>query len=584
MDQISQIKQAIDITALIGGYVALQKSGKNYKGLCPFHSEKTPSFMVSPELQIFRCFGCGEAGDIFQFIQKIEGVDFYSALTQLADKAGIKLEKGKIDPEAQIKKQLYWINDIAARFYNYILIKHSTGESGRAYFKRKRGLTDKTIETFTLGYAPDIPDILFKYFSKKGVDSELLLKAGLVFKKDNGEYCDKFRGRVMFPLTGVDGKTLGFAGRTIFDRDPKYLNISETPVYHKSFFIYGLDHAKVAIKKDGAVLVEGYMDVISPHEAGITNVIASSGTSLTLGQLKLLARYTNNLVFCFDSDAAGVLASFRGIELAENMGFNIKVAIIPAGFKDLDELVKSSSTKATDIFVNAVPAYDFLLFSIIKKYNKDSPDGKKKIIDEIVPWFSRIKNQVLVDYYAKEIAKELDLNEETVFSALNTGQTAVFSTRDVLQSEEMSKTPAQSVESYIITLLFKAGLDFMRLTRYKVEPQDFADEKLQKLLEYLREYIKEGIDTFDPKHFENELPEELKAIFVNLYLQDIDFDSENLEKEFNSTLVRLKKESAKRRMHHLSTEIKLAERSNDLTAVKKLTSDFEELKNQLVEH
>ncbi len=537
----------------------------------------TPSFAVS---------NCGTAGDIFEFVQKIEGVDFHTALEELAEKAGVKLERERIDPDAKFKKQLYWVNEMAAKFYNYLLTKHVGGKTGLDYFQQKRGLSEKTIKSFSLGYAPDHPDILFKYFSKKGVETEILLKAGLVFQKENGEYTDKFRGRTIFPLTGIDGKVLGFAGRSLSpDLQPKYLNTAETPVYHKSFFIYGLDRAKVAIKKEGAVFVEGYMDVISAHEAGIANIVATSGTSLTQGQLKLISRYTNDLTFCFDTDAAGVAASFRGIELAENMGFNIKVAIIPSGLKDLDELIKSDPDKARYMFSNAVPAYDFLLFSIIKKYNKDSPEGKKKIMDEIVPWFSRIQNKVLLDHYTKEIAKELGLNEETVTGTLSASQKGNYvQTADYEPSENTVVSP-QSLESYIIALLLKSSLDFIKTTGYKIDPQDFADQKLRKILEQLREYIKGDFDKFDPKDFKKTLDVDHAALFENLYLQEIDLKAdltgEYLKKEFELALVRLNKESARRQMQKLSEEIRLAEKSNDLDAVKNLTSEFESLKKQL---
>jgi len=588
MDQISQIKQQLDVVNVVGSYVQLKKSGKNYTGLCPFHSEKSPSFMVSPELQIFKCFGCGKSGDILQFVQDIEGVDFSSALEQLAEKAGIKLEKVRLDPDAALKKQLYWVNEMAAHFYNYILMGHSAGRLGLDYFKKRRGLSDGTIKNFDLGYAPDRDDTLYKYFSGKGVDIDLLVKAGLVIKKDYGGYLDKFRGRVIFPLTGIDGKVLGFTARTIFDREPKYLNTAETPVFHKSYFIFALDKAKVAIKKLGAVFVEGQMDAISAHEAGITNVIASSGTSLTTAQLKMVSRYTTDLTFCFDSDNAGVGASFRGIELAESLGFSIKVAVIPAGFKDLDELIKSSRLKAEEMLASAVPAYDYLLFSIIKKFNKNSPDGKKKIIDEIAPWFSRITNKVLLDHYTKEIAAELDLNVETVTEAINTGKSVAFTENGGHAEESPIIVSPQSVESYIITLLFKGGLDFIKDMTYKVEPQDIADDSLRGIIDTLRDYLNAGskkLKKFDPKDFAKTLNADQSTLFESLYLKESGTgisDDQQLKKEFDSALHRLRKESAKRRMHTISTEIKLAEKSGDSAAVEKLTTEFENLKNQLI--
>ncbi len=593
MDQITQIKQSLDIATIVGSYVALKKSGKNYKGVCPFHSEKSPSFMVSSELQMYRCFGCGESGDIIKFIEKIEGLFFPDALQNLADKAGIKLEKQKMDPDASLKKDLYWINEQAAKFYNYVLLNHSSGKVGLEYVKNKRKLSENTIKEFLIGYAPDSWDTLYKFFLSKKVESELLLKAGLVTKSEKGNITDKFRGRIVFPLTGIDGKVLGFTGRTIFDNTPKYLNTAETLVFHKSFFIFGLDKAKLEIKKSGAYLVEGQMDVITAHEHGLTNVVATSGTSLTESQLKLLSRYTNSLTFCFDSDVAGVNAMFRGIELAEKMGFDIKIAVIPGEFKDLDELVKSSVDKAKDMFNSAVPAYDFLLFSIIKKYNKNSPDGKKKIVDEIVPWFSKISNNVLFDHYSKEIARELDLDVETVISALKTKPDVAMWRSHSKDPEPTGKVSQQSLESYIITLFLKGGLDFMRSNLYKIEPVDFSDEKIKELLVQLQTTIKDTAtpkskkpSAFEAGKFKDSLKDELHQVFEDLYLIEIDpeisQDREHLKKELETTLSRLKAVSAKRRMQDISKMLRLAEKSNDTTAVKQLTDEFESLKNLLV--
>ncbi len=591
MDQITQIKQQLDIATVIGSYVQLKKSGKNYKGVCPFHSENSPSFMVSSELQMYKCFGCGEAGDVIQFIQKIDGVDFPTALEKLAEQAGIKLEKTTFDPDAKLKKQIFWLNEQSARFYHQILVSHPAGKAGLDYLLKVRQLSQRTIDSFLIGFAPDNQDTLFKFFTSKHIESDLIYKSGLTIKKDEGGYMDKFRGRIMFPLTGVDGKFLGFTGRTIFDRNPKYLNSPETPVFHKSSFIFGLDKAKVFIKKQGAILVEGQMDVISAHEVDISNVVAASGTSLTTPQLKLISRYTNDLVFCFDTDVAGVGAAFRGIELAENMGFNIKVAIIPAGFKDLDEVIKQSIDTAKDIFSNAVPAYDFLLHSIIKKQNKNSPEGKKKIMDEVVPWFARIKNPVLIDHYSKQLSKELDISEETVAVSLKSGKSTEISTFSPTKTTNYTQMSQQSLESYIITLLLKGGLDFIQSKLYKVDLQAYSDENLRQLLENLRNYINEGtnnghISNFDPSVFKKTLNSEQAALFDDLYLYEVDeeilSDSYHLDRELDTVLFRLQGASARRRMQELSQLMKDAEKSNDVEAIKKLTTEFEQLKSLLL--
>jgi DNA primase len=376
MDQIAEIKQKIDVVDLISTYVPLTKSGRNYKGLCPFHSEKTPSFMVSPELQMFKCFGCGQGGDVFKFIELVEGIDFPQALRQLADKAGVKLEQNISDKEEGRKKILYEINHLAAVFYHFILIKHPAGKKALEYFIKKRKIKKETIEQFNLGYAPESWDILYRSFSKKGYKTEDLLNAGLIVKSTGSGHIDKFRARVMFPLADVSGKIVGFSGRVLDDTAPKYLNTPETQIFHKGSFIFALDKAKLDIKKEGAIVVEGHTDCITAHQYGINNVVASGGTAFTTSQLQILKRYTEDLILCFDADTAGDAAIQRGIELAEKENFNIKVIVVPAPYKDLDELLNADLASAKELISNPIPIYDFYLVSAFKHNDKTTALGK----------------------------------------------------------------------------------------------------------------------------------------------------------------------------------------------------------------
>ncbi len=289
MDTVSQIKQKLDITDIVASYISLKKAGKNYKAVCPFHSEDTPSFMVSPELQIFKCFGCGEAGDMFSFVEKIEGVEFARAMEILAEKAGVKIERQDVDPNYKKKTKLYEINHMAAEFYHHLLTKHKSGQKALDYLKKERGLDDATIDAYKLGYAPNNWDTLNQFLTKKGFETgDLELSGVVVQKRDEKGHIDKFRGRVMFPLIDTSDKIVGFSARDIVGRDPKYLNTQETLIFNKSAFIYGLNKAKVDIKKEGVVFVEGQMDVIKAWQNDIKNVVAVSGTSLTSLQLYIL--------------------------------------------------------------------------------------------------------------------------------------------------------------------------------------------------------------------------------------------------------------------------------------------------------
>ena len=449
MDEVEQIKQRLSVVDVVGQYVTLHKSGKNYKGLCPFHGEKTPSFMVSGDLGIYKCFGCGKSGDIFTFVQDIEGVDFVHALKQLADRAGVELAERNADPNAQLKKKILEINHLTTEFYRYILLKHKLGVEGLTYCRKKRKLTDKTILDFKLGFAPSSWDLLYNVLLKKGYSESELIAAGVALKKNNGTGCiDKFRNRLIFPLKDVDGSVIGFAGRSLGDEQPKYLNTSETLVFHKSFFVYALDKTRLYLKKKGIVLVEGYMDAISAHQLGFDNVVAASGTSLTLTQLKILKRYSDDLTFCFDSDTAGSAATLRAIELAENLGFNIKVALLPKGIKDLDELAAKGQPAVAAVLDNTIGAYDFYLADALKKNDKTSAIGKKKILQGLAGIYSKISNEVVFDHYVKKLSDELNIEPDLVVASIKKLPTAAQ-----IPSDTADLSIKHSPEDYLLTLL-----------------------------------------------------------------------------------------------------------------------------------
>ncbi len=584
MDTISEIKQKIDIVDLIGSYVSIKKAGRNYKGLCPFHSENTPSFMVSPELQIFKCFGCGEAGDIFKFIQKIEGVEFSTALEQLAQKAGVKLEKRDYDPESSKRKQLYHINSLAAKYYHYILTRHPQGKKGLEYLTKTRKLKPETIEFFQLGYAPDTWDSLLKFLKKQNIHENEMLDAGVITERSSGGgYIDKFRGRIIFPFKGIDGKIIGFNGRTIFDREPKYLNTAETSVFHKGSFLFNLANAKIDIKKEGAVIVEGQMDVITAYQAGIKNVIASSGTALTEAQLKILQRYTNDLIFCLDSDSAGVNAVYRAVEIAERLGFNIRVAVIPSNYKDLDEVINDSPGKAKKVIKDAVDVYDFYISSTLKANPKESALGKKLILETLTPIFSKIRNPVIVDHYSKVLAAELNLSEDTVNAMFRAGNAESY-----FQSlpKENKKTPLLSrdnPEGYFLALLFKSDIDTMRKYAYKMDVEDFTNPIVVNIFKLLVSYLKEDRKSFNIKQVIKRAEEGYGDNISELYLWDFDgiinFESPQiLEREIESVFKRIKRDSAKRSIKALTEQIKVAELEKNSDLVLKLTKKVERLK------
>jgi DNA primase len=581
-----QIKQKLDVTDVVGSYVQLKKSGKNYKGLCPFHGEKTPSFMVSPELQIFKCFGCGESGDIFSFIEKIEGVEFIRSLEILADRAGVKIESKSYDPNAQLKKQIYFINKATAAFYHYILLNHKAGKIGLDYLTKKRNLSIKTIKEFQIGFAPNKWDLLYSFMRSKGFTDEDLMAAGVITRSRKGTIIDKFIGRIIFPFTAITGKVIGFNGRTVYDRNPKYLNTTETLVFNKSTFLYGLDKARVPIKTEGAVLVEGQLDVVSAYQAGIKNIVAATGTALTEGQLKVLSRYSKDLALCFDSDTAGINAVHRAAALAERLDFNIRAVVLPGDHKDLDDLIQSDPKEAKKIVETPIPAYDYFMITALKQFDKSTPYGKKRIAEDLVGKYSKIKNKVLYEHYAKKLAEELDLSEEAIFSMMEKGKTSenIDNMIEKQISKVFIKESSSSPERYFLALFIKANLDMIKDFMYKLETEDIQNPEIKAIFEELIKYVKENEEAFDPGSFKNTLKDELKPIFTDAYMWDIgplSDDTSLLVKELNKIIDRIRNISIKKQLSSLSERIKLAETENNTKQLKDLTLQFNNLSQKL---
>lgn len=581
MDQINQIKQSLNITDIVGSYVELKRAGKNYKGNCPFHSEDTPSFMVSPELQIYKCFGCGKSGDMFSFIQEIEGIEFVNALEQLAEKAGVKLEKAVYDPNSEKKALIYEINEVVTKFYSYMLLKHPSGRPGLEYFTKKRGLSEKTLQEFRLGFASKEWDLLFQYLTKKGYRPEDLELAGVAVKRRSGDgYFDKFRGRVMFPFISDRGKIVGFTGRSIYEQDPKYLNTQETLVFHKNSYIYGLEQSKVGIKARGAVFVEGQMDVISAHQAGMNNAIATSGTALTVNQLKILSRFTQDITFCFDSDTAGQAAIDRSIDLAEQENFNMKVALIPEKYKDLDELIKSDTDAAKAVLRDAVSIYDFYFSLALKNNDVKTPIGKKKFVEEIAPKYAKIKNKVILDHYVKKISDEIDINEDTVASIINeigTKESGKALEKAFKENDQVVMSSVKrSTEDYILALLFNCELELAQNILYKLGKNDFTNEQNLGIFSEFKEYVIGRKRQFDIKYFISKLDDSLRSGSEEIYLTDLgDLTEETklFEKELNQTFKRLKSETISRELADIKEKIRKAELVNNFDEIQKMSEE-----------
>lgn len=416
MSDIDLIKSKIDVVDFIGKHLPLKKAGANYKGLCPFHQEKTPSFMVSPEKQIWHCFGCGRGGDVFKFLMEKEGVEFAEALHMLADQAGVKLSKVPREG-AQSKKALYIINELAAKYFEKVLSDTSEGRKTKDYLVG-RGLTQNTIQEFRLGCAPSGGKALVEFLKRRDVSEQEIERAGLAVRK--GKFLqDKFVGRIMFPLMDSLGRVVAFTGRVMDPkREPKYLNSPETPIFRKSELLYGINLAKSHVQPiERAILVEGQMDVISSHQAGVKNVIGTSGTALTPEQLKVISRYAKEIILAMDADEAGSEATKRAVGLAGEFDLNVKVALL-GEHKDPDSLIKESADKWKEVVEKAVPVLDFYFDSALNKYDLKELQQKKQLARELLTVISRLIDPVEKDHYLKKLARLVDVEPQVFYDAL----------------------------------------------------------------------------------------------------------------------------------------------------------------------
>ena len=422
---INEIIDRADIVEVIGRYVPLKKQGQNYTGLCPFHNEKTPSFSVSPSKQIFHCFGCGIGGNVFKFLMEIEHLTFPEAVRKLADEVGVKIpeqEQSESNRRAMQKRNrlLKW-NEFAAFYYQAVLHSNN-GEIYRNYLDKRR-LTEETINRFQLGGCLDGWSGLYTYLKKKGATDTDLLELGLVSARNNGNGCyDRFRERLIFPIKDANGHVVAFGGRIIdAEKAPqKYMNSPDSDIFHKGKMVYGLDMSKSDIRAtDQVIIVEGYMDVIACHQAGISNCVAPLGTALTEDQIKLLMRYTYNFVTAFDGDSAGIRATMKSIDLIENAGGKVRILAIPDN-KDPDEYIKAYGIEAFKQLLNgASNSYLFRLQQFQKQHPGDSIDVKLDILYDALPYLARMRHQAEIEVAIKNTAEQLFLSEQAIKTELN---------------------------------------------------------------------------------------------------------------------------------------------------------------------
>lgn len=525
---VAEVKTKNDIIEVIGSYVQLKKAGKHFHGLCPFHQEKSPSFVVSPDRQMWYCFGaCHEGGDVISFVMKIENISFYEALQELARRAGVQLKDVKFqDREWDKKEVLYKINHVANEFFRHILLKTKFGEKALEYL-RGRNLNDKIIDTFEIGYAPDSWDSLLKFLKKKGFQEQDILRTGVLVKSERGSIYDRFRGRITFPIRDIRDNIIGFSGRIMTSsKEAKYINVPETEIYHKRESLYGIHITKDEIRKhNSVVVVEGEFDVIGPYQQGISNIVAIKGSSVTKEHLRILKRYAQKIILCLDQDAAGQDAVVRTIREAEQMDIDIFVMELSSG-KDPDEVARTNSVELKEGVKNAIPAYDYLLQAIKQKYPDESPFEKKKAVDDLIPFLFLIKNPILLSHYMKHAADLFAVPEDAIREMLNvySKRNSRFKTSAAPEPEKPSHIPKDLLDekqTYILGYLFQKGRDTDTIYQLlndlltHVRPEHFRFRPYEKIIKTLIDF--RGTHAlYDEATFYTTLDSEVKDSFNTL--------------------------------------------------------------------
>jgi DNA primase len=569
---IDEIKSRLDVVEVISSYIKLQKAGANYRALCPFHSEKKSSFFVSPARQIWHCFGCNLGGDIFRFVMQIEGVEFGDALRMLAQRAGVELKPLK--PELITERQrLYEICELAAQFFEKQL-ESKTGQEVKKYLLN-RGISAESIKKWRLGYSPDLWRGLSDFLTSKNYKKEEIEKAGLAIKNEEGKFYDRFRGRVMFPVFDLGSQVIGFGGR-IFEEEKKavkeieeakYINTPSTLLYDKSRVLYGLDKAKLAIRKnDFCILVEGYTDVILSNQSGYENVVATSGTALTPYQLKILKRYSENLYTSFDMDVAGDSATKRGIDLAQIQGFNIKVIVLPEGLDPAD-VISRNPQEFGELIKNSLSILEFYFQNTFSRFDKKTPEGKKNISKILLPVIKRIPNKIEQSFWVQKLAKELEVKEENVVEELK----KVKSEEDIygLEPEEITNLPPKSrrelLEEKLLTLFLKKPASISLVDENKFS---CFLPKSQSIFDNLK---KDKESQF--KNCPSETLEYLNYLSLKSEIEEIE-DKDILE-ETSSCLREIKFLEIKNKLNELSRDIKRAEEEKKYSEIEKLIREFD---------
>lgn len=595
---IEEIRRSSNIVDVISEYVLLTRKGQNYFGLCPFHGEKTPSFSVSPDKQIFYCFGCGAGGNVFSFVMQRENLTFPEAVHLLADKIGVKIPDTADDEwnkEKEVKNRFFEINSLAKDFYQYVLNKMKVGQVAREYLK-KRGLNQEVVEEFQLGYAPDSWDALKNFLTKKNYQENELNEIGLVLpRNDQRGFYDRFRHRLMFPIWDVKGNIIGFGGRILGNGEPKYLNSPESTLYNKRANLYAIHLAVKSIRElDQVILVEGYLDVITAHQFGIKNTVASLGTALTKEQIKLLMRYTHNVVLAYDADAAGVNATSRGIELLHSQGCKVKILTIPDG-KDPDEFIRNKGQQAfKKLIKEALPLVQYKLEQAISKYSLEIPENKAKIVEELAPFLLSINSEVEKEIYLKMVAKALNLQVKTIVAEIRKGQQKKANHWQYRDKDDKNRHNTNIDNKYIakkkenpLSARNKGEAFLLRLVLEKPDlwtevksrlGVDFSQTKEYNQITQVLEELLSNQQGFETAQLFSHLHESSTIGILNNIL-NLELPTENFRQTFDDCLLLVEREISKGKKEGILKEIAEAEKAGDFKLVRELMQKLKEIQS-----
>lgn len=599
MSVVDEIKERLDIVEVISGYVSLTKAGRNFKGLCPFHAEKTPSFIVFPDTQSWHCFGaCGTGGDVFSFIMKRENLEFGEALRLLARRAGVELAPRSPAEAAEEKRKerLREINAAAAQYFHNLLLQSEEGARAREYLAG-RGIAPETITAFQLGYALNAWEALKGHLVSRGYGVTDILAAGLIIEREGGGYYDRFRGRLIFPIRDMSGQVIGFGGRVLDDSLPKYLNSPQTPLFDKSSVLYGLDLAKGAIRRENmAVIVEGYMDVLMAHQHGLANVVASLGTALTEAQLRLLKRLTKKFTLALDADAAGDQATLRGLALAREaldrqivpvptpgglihyegrLDAEIRILTLPEG-QDPDEVIRENPEHWHQLVQTALPVVDYYFKALTSDLDLNLAKGKSEAVRRLLPIIQEITDSTEQTHYLQKLSRLVKEDERKLQARLKGKSPKPTETAPPKRGGPLSSLPGLPEAEKYCLLLFLKEPDLIlevesllqELNLGSIAPDDFDQIENREIFVAWREYLKNQTDGFDLEEFQRTLDIPLQAYLAKLLAEHIPSEDE-AAKDIGRSVLKLRERKLKAQNEMLPFLQSEAEEQGDWEALKR---------------